>query len=56
MTNITIPAADLRVLLDIAEGYTSENGLDSVGRYAIGLAPFFVPVVVLVLWVIEPLL
>ena len=34
MTNITIPAADLQVLLDIAEGYTSENGLDSVGRYA----------------------
>ena len=34
MTNITIPAADLRVLLDIAVGYTSENGLDSVGRYA----------------------
>ena len=34
MTNITISAADLQILLDIAEGYTSENGFDFVGRYA----------------------
>ena len=34
MTNITIQASDLQALLDVAEGYTSENGVDSVGRYA----------------------
>ena len=35
MTNITIPAIDLQALLDVAEGYTSENGVDSVGIYAV---------------------
>ena len=34
MTNITIPSTDMRVLLDVAEGFTAEHGLDSVGRYA----------------------
>ena len=38
MTNITIQAIDLQALLDVAEGYTSENGVDSVGRYAVPLS------------------
>lgn len=35
MTTITIPANDLQALLDVSEGYTAENGLESVGRYAL---------------------
>ena len=35
MTDIPIQAIDLRVLLDVAEGYASENGLDSIRRYAV---------------------
>ena len=35
MTNATIATTDLLILLDVAEGYTSENGLDAVGRYAV---------------------
>ena len=35
MTNATIATIDLRALLDVVEGYTSESGLDTVGRYAI---------------------
>ena len=34
MKGITISAVDLRVLLDVAEGYAAEHGLDSVSRYA----------------------
>ena len=34
MTDITISTTDLRALLDVTEGYTSEHGLDSVNRYA----------------------
>ena len=34
MTNITIQTIDLQALLDVVEGYSSENGVDSVGRYA----------------------
>lgn len=34
MASITISAADLRALLDVAEGYAAEYGLDSVARYA----------------------
>ena len=35
MQDTTISAADLRALLDVAEGFTSENGLDAVARYAV---------------------
>ena len=35
MTNATIATTDLLVLLDVAEGYTAENGLDAVSRYAL---------------------
>ena len=35
MIDIPIQAIDLRVLLDVAEGYASENGLDSIRRYAV---------------------
>ena len=35
MTNITIPSTDLRLFLDLAEGYIAEHGLDSIGRYAV---------------------
>ena len=35
MTDVAIPAIDLQALLDVAEGYTAENGLDAVQRYAI---------------------
>ena len=35
MKNVTISTTDLRALLDVAEGYTTENGLDAVGRYAV---------------------
>ena len=34
MTNVSISFADLRALLDVAEGYAAEHGLDSVSRYA----------------------
>ena len=34
MTNATIAIADLQVLLEVVEGYTSENGIDAAGRYA----------------------
>ena len=35
MKDTTISAIDLRALLDVAKGYTSENGLDAVARYAV---------------------
>lgn len=35
MTSVTISTVDLRALIDVAEGYTSEHGLDSVERYAL---------------------
>ena len=35
MQDTTISAIDLRALLDVAEGFTTENGLDSVARYAV---------------------
>ena len=35
MQDTTISANDLRALLDVAEGFTTENGLDAVARYAI---------------------
>ena len=35
MKDATISAADLQALLDVAEGYTTENGLDAVARYAV---------------------
>lgn len=35
MSETTISATDLRVLLNVAEGFTTENGLDAVARYAI---------------------
>ena len=34
MSSITISATDLRALLDVAEGYAVEHGLNSVARYA----------------------
>ncbi len=34
MRDATISATDLRALLDVAEGFTTENGLDAVARYA----------------------
>lgn len=34
MTNAMIAIADLRVLLEVVEGYTSENGIDAASRYA----------------------
>ncbi len=34
MTTVTISTTDLRALLDVTEGYASEHGLESVGRYA----------------------
>ena len=35
MTNTTIATTDLQILLDVVEGYTSENGLDAARRYAV---------------------
>ena len=35
MTNNRLTTIDLRLLLDVAEGYISESGLDAVGRYAV---------------------
>ena len=35
MKNATISTVDLQALLDVAEGYTTENGLDAAGRYAV---------------------
>ena len=35
MKNTTISAVDLQALLDVAEGYTAEHGLDAVDRYAV---------------------
>ena len=35
MTITTISTIDLQTLLDVTEGYTSENGLVSAGRYAV---------------------
>lgn len=35
MTNATIAITDLLILLEVAEGYTSENGVEAVGRYAV---------------------
>ena len=35
MTNVTISTCDLQILLDIAEGYTSENGLEAISRYTV---------------------
>ena len=35
MQDATISAADLRALLDVAEGFSSENGLDAVAKYAV---------------------
>ena len=34
MTNGTLTTIDLRILLDVVEGYISENGLKAVNRYA----------------------
>ena len=34
MKIVKIDTTDLQVLLDLAEGYTSENGFAAVGRYA----------------------
>ena len=34
MTKTIIAAIDLQALLDVAEGYTAESGLDAVRRYA----------------------
>lgn len=34
MQETTISVTDLRTLLDVAEGFTSENGLDAVAKYA----------------------
>ena len=34
MKGITISAVDLGALLDVAEGYAAEHGLESVQRYA----------------------
>lgn len=34
MSTVEIPTSDLRALLEVVEGYVSENGLDSVARYA----------------------
>ena len=35
MKNATISTVDLRALLDVAQGYTTENGFDAVGRHAV---------------------
>ena len=35
LKDITIRSNDLQVLMEVAQGYTSENGLDSVSRYAV---------------------
>ena len=35
MKDTTISVIDLQALLDVAEGYTTENGLDAVARYAV---------------------
>ena len=35
LKNTAISTVDLRALLDVAEGYTAEHGLDAVGRYAV---------------------
>ena len=34
MTIIKIETVDIQALLDLAEGYTAENGLAAVSRYA----------------------
>ena len=34
MTTIKISVVDLQALLDVAEGYTCEAGLDAAARYA----------------------
>ncbi len=34
MTSSKLTTNDLRILLDVAEGYISENGLEAVDRYA----------------------
>ena len=34
MTSSKLTTNDLRILLDVAEGYISENGLEAVNRYA----------------------
>ena len=34
MATTRIPTLDLQALIDVAEGYTAENGLDAVGKYA----------------------
>ena len=35
MTSSKLRTIDLRVLIDVAEGYISENGLEAVNRYAV---------------------
>ena len=35
MTSSKLTTIDLRILLDVAEGYISENGLEAVSRYAV---------------------
>ena len=35
MTNVAIATSDLRVLLEVADGYTTEHGPDAVDRYAV---------------------
>ena len=35
MTSSKLTTIDLRILLDVAEGYISENGLEAVNRYAV---------------------
>lgn len=35
MTSSKLTTIDLRTLLDVAEGYISENGLEAVNRYAV---------------------
>lgn len=34
MAIVKIDTTDLQALIDLAEGYTSENGFAAVGRYA----------------------
>ena len=35
MMSNKLTTIDLRILLDVAEGYISENGLEAVNRYAV---------------------
>ena len=35
MRDTRVSVTDLRALLDVAEGFTTENGLDAVTRYAV---------------------